>query len=164
MDKTNHQTMCDSHIKVVEFDKIPDEYARGKGWRGVPKSNDALYIDTKDEWFFVEFKNGAVKKDEIYRKMYDSLIMLVELEIIPNFDFARNNINYILVYNEGKKLPCIESESRNLIYDHHEKLAKKEKNYLMLINLKSIYFMKLIHTQRCYSKKNLLIQKKKKSV
>ena len=127
MDKTNHQTMCDSHIKVVEFDKIPDEYARGKGWRGVPKSNDALYIDTKDEWFFVEFKNGAVKKDEIYRKMYDSLIMLVELEIIPNFDFARNNINYILVYNEGKKLPCIESESRNLIYDHHENLAKKEK-------------------------------------
>ena len=53
MDKTNHQTMCDSHIKVVEFDKIPDEYARGKGWRGVPKSNDALYIDTKDELFFV---------------------------------------------------------------------------------------------------------------
>lgn len=34
--------------------------------------------------------------------MCESLIMLVEWGVIPDFDFCRTNINYILVYNEGK--------------------------------------------------------------
>ena len=57
-DTTNNEYMCESGLRVINFDKIPDEYARGKGWTGVPKSNDALYIDMNGNWFFIEFKNG----------------------------------------------------------------------------------------------------------
>lgn len=94
-DTTNKTPMSESTLEVVDFDKIPNEYARGRGWKGVPNSNDALYIDINGRWFFIEFKNGLIKKEEIYRKIYDSLIMLMEWKIIPNFDFARKNINYI---------------------------------------------------------------------
>lgn len=83
-DITNDEAMCESNITVINFDKIPNEYTRGKGWRGVPKSNDALYIDDDNKWFFVEFKNGTIHKEDIYRKIYDSLIMLIELKIIPD--------------------------------------------------------------------------------
>ena len=34
MDTTNKSPMCDSTISVVDFDKIPNEYARGRGWNG----------------------------------------------------------------------------------------------------------------------------------
>ena len=64
-DTTNNEPMCESMITVVNFDKIPNEYARGRGWSGVPKSNDALYIDRQGKWFFIEFKNGTINKDEV---------------------------------------------------------------------------------------------------
>lgn len=126
MDTTNKNPMCESSLKVVNFDKIPNEYARGRGWRGVPKSNDALYIDVKGKWFFIEFKNGAIYKDEVYRKLYDSLIMLIEWGIIPDFAFVRQNINYILVYNEEKYGKVQQAPARNQTYDYFMSLAKQE--------------------------------------
>lgn len=44
LDEEHHESMCESQLAVVDFDRIPQEYARGKGWRCVPKSNDALLI------------------------------------------------------------------------------------------------------------------------
>lgn len=32
MDTTNKAPMCESLIEVIDFDKIPNEFARGKGW------------------------------------------------------------------------------------------------------------------------------------
>lgn len=125
-DTTNKKPMCESDLKVINFDKIPNEYARGKGWSGVPKSNDALYIDIQGKWFFIEFKNGTIQKDEIYRKLYDSLIMLVEWGIIPNFDFIRENVNYILVYNEGKYGKIQQAPARNQNFDYFMSLAEQE--------------------------------------
>lgn len=126
LDDKNKKYMCESTMKVVHFDKMPNEYAKGRGWNGVPKSNDALYVDAQGKWYFVEFKNGKVCKDDIYRKIYDSLIMLIEWKIIPNFDFCRKNINYILVYNEGKYGKIQESVSREENYGYFMKLAKQE--------------------------------------
>lgn len=125
-DTTNQTCMCESQMKVIDFDKIPNEYARGKGWNGVPKSNDALYVDALGKWYFIEFKNGSVHKDEIYRKIYDSFIMLMEWKIIPNFDFCRNNVEYILVYNEGKYGTVQESSARAQNYNYFLDLAEQE--------------------------------------
>lgn len=36
LDTTKKKSMCESTVKVVNFDKIPNEYARGKGWACVP--------------------------------------------------------------------------------------------------------------------------------
>ncbi len=126
-DTTNDKPMCESAIKVVNFDKIPNEFARGRGWSGVPKSNDALYIDVRGKWHFVEFKNGEVQKDEIYRKLYDSLIMLLEWGIIPSFEFIREKVNYILVYNGEKCGKIQESPAREQSYGYFMDLAKQEK-------------------------------------
>lgn len=146
-DDTNSVYMTESSMKVVHFDKIPQEYARGKGWRAVPKSNDALYIDG-DKWFFIEFKNGNVKKDDIYRKIYDSLIMLIELGVITGFQFSRDNINYILVYNSDKQAKCPKSESREKGFSYIMNLAQKEEKLFDVEVLEGY----LLHEAHTYTK------------
>lgn len=125
-DDTKREYMCDSSLQVINFDRVPNEYSKGKGWRGVPKSNDALYIDSSGKWYFIEFKNGAVKKDNIYRKLYDSLVMIYEMGLIPDFNFSRNNINYILVYNGEKQNRVQESASRTATYNYIYRLSQRE--------------------------------------
>ena len=94
-DSTNKETMTESLIKVINFDKIPNIYAKGRGWKAVPKSNDALYKDINGRWYFIEFKNGSFKQNDMYRKIYDSLIMLIDMKIINTFEDIRNNFCYI---------------------------------------------------------------------
>lgn len=113
LDNAHREYICESKIEVIDFDKIPNEYARGKGWIGVPCSNDALYVSAKGKWYFIEFKNGQINKDEIYRKLYDSLIMLIEWGIIPDFSFVRENMYYILVYNSKKQDKIPDSLARD---------------------------------------------------
>lgn len=57
---------------------IPGEYSKSVGLKGKPMSNDALYASADGQWYFIEFKNGSVDKSDIFRKIYDSIIMLVE--------------------------------------------------------------------------------------
>lgn len=139
-DDTNHQEMCRSQLKVVDFDKIPNEYARGKGWRGVPKSNDALYISPEEKWYFIEFKNGSINSGEIYRKLYDSLIMLLELKILPDFEYIRRYIQYILVYNSEKQERIPPSEGRDETYGYFLNRAKTEKKLFGIEKLEQYLF------------------------
>lgn len=125
-DTCNNILMCESVIKVINFDRIPKEYAKDKGWRGVPKSNDALYIDENGKWYFIEFKNGEVKKEEVYRKVYDSLIMLIEMKIVPDYNFCRKHIRYYLVYNSNKYNKTAESEARDRNFGYIFDRAKTE--------------------------------------
>lgn len=145
MDTTNKKPMCESLMKVINFDKIPNEYSRGKGWGCVPKSNDALYIDVQGKWFFIEFKNGTIQKDEVYRKLYDSLIMLIEWGIIPDFDFIRNNIVFILVYNEGKYGKIQQAQARDQNYNYIMKLAQQEERLFDIDKFEG-YLFKETHT------------------
>ncbi len=145
LDDSKKTPMCESNIKVVNFDKIPNEYARGRGWSGVPCSNDALYISVDKEWYFIEFKNGSIDKVNVYRKIYDSLIMLMESGVIPNFKFIRDNINYILVYNSDKYSKVQKSESRDENYSYLLKLAKTEKKLFDIYKLEQ-YLFKKTHT------------------
>lgn len=106
-DSTNKETMTESLIKVINFDKIPNIYAKGRGWKAVPKSNDALYKDINGRWYFIEFKNGSFKQNDMYRKIYDSLIMLIDMKIINTFEDIRNNFCYIFVYKLDIENPII---------------------------------------------------------
>ena len=101
-DSAKSENMTECMIKVIDFDKIPNEYSRGKGWLSVPTSNDALYRDIEGKWTFIEFKNGTLKTADIYRKIYDSIIMLIDMGIVKDFQYIRDNFNYILVYNDEK--------------------------------------------------------------
>ena len=144
-DQSGNEYMCESSIKVVDFDKIPNEYCRGKGWPCVPTSNDALYITTDKEGYFIEFKNGTVEKAKIYRKIYDSLIMLIELDIIPDLNFARNNINYILVYNSDHYDKIPKSQGRDTYYTYFLDRADVELILFDISNFKR-YLFKDVHT------------------
>ena len=126
LDDTNRKYLSESSIKVVGFDKIPNEFARGRGWRGVPGSNDALYISAQGKWYFIEFKNGRIEKGDIYKKLYDSLIMLIEWGIIPDFEFVRQNIRYILVYNSKHNAEIPDSPERERNYSYFLGLAEEE--------------------------------------
>jgi hypothetical protein len=144
-DETNRQIMCDSEVKIINFDKIPNEYARGKGMRFVPKSNDALYIDEDNKWSFIEFKNGTVNKAEVYRKIYDSLIMMMEMKLISDLEFARTNIEYILVYNQDKYPKVQKSEARDVNYSYLLGLAKQEEILFEMEKFEGYLFQR-VHT------------------
>lgn len=56
--------------------------------------------------------------------------MLIELKIIPDFEFARQNITYILVYNEGKHSKIQQSQGRNQNMNYLLRLSGKRKSYV----------------------------------
>lgn len=160
MDTTNRKSMCESSIKVVHFDKVPNEYSRGKGWNGVPKSNDALYIDMEGKWYFIEFKNGEIQKDEIHRKLYDSLIMLMEWNIVPSFEFIRKNVNYILVYNGEKYVSKALEEN----YKYFMKLAQQEERLFGIEKFEGYLFNEThTYTQSLFENNFIKLKEKEES-
>ena len=149
LDSTNRKAMCESNLEVVHFDNIPKEYARGKGWKSVPKSNDALYVDVDGKWFFIEFKNGkSIEHKDIYKKIYDSIIILVDLDII-DLTFLRKNGVYILVYNAEKHPEIQESHSRNCFGEYISERAKTEVRLFGIENLEGYLF----HETHTYTEK-----------
>ena len=95
-DDASSDYMTESRLLAVKFDRFSKYYCQVVRIAQQPKTNDALYCTEDGKWYFVEFKNGSIKKDEIYRKIYDSLIMLIEAGMIPDYQFSRENISYIL--------------------------------------------------------------------
>lgn len=144
-DKSNGIAMSGSALKVVDFDKIPKEYAGERGLKNLPKSNDALYIDIYGDWYFVEFKNGSVNKDDIYRKLYDSLIMLMEWKVIPDFNFIRKKIHYTLVYNGEKYGKVQASPAREQNFAYFMRLAEQEEKLFDIDKFEG-YLLKEAHT------------------
>ncbi len=144
-DKEKKKYMCESKMKVINFDKIPKAYNRGKGWSILPKSNDALYIDVKGQWYFIEFKNGGINSGEIYKKLFDSIVMLLDEKIIPDIQFVRDNINYILVYNSNKYGKMANSPSREGIYGYVFERAEEEEK-LFDIDKFEQYLFRETHT------------------
>lgn len=139
-DKSNEKHMCESKMRIINFDKIPREYAKVKQLDVLPNSNDALYISRTGKWYFIEFKNGRVDKINIFRKIYDSLIMLVELEVISDFKFSRDHIEYILVYNEDKNARVQEAPDREANYAFIRERAQQEKKLFGVDKLERYLF------------------------
>ncbi len=141
-DLSENEYMCNSDITVVEFDKIPHEYAKGKGWPSIPRSNDALYIAENNKWYFVEFKNGSIDKANIYRKLYDSILILLDMRIISDLEFVRSNIEYILVYNSEKYGRIQSSTGRDATYEYIYARAETEEKLFEIGNLEGYLFYK----------------------
>lgn len=155
-DITNGEYMCESSLQVMNFDKMPRIYQEEHICHVQPKSNDALYITQDDRWYFVEFKNGKPSKADIHSKVYDSVIMLIDLGIIPDFNFARENICYILVYNQQKNQGLGQSKSREEIYSYMGERAKKE-ICLWDIDHFENYILKEAHTYSCETFQKLFV-------
>jgi hypothetical protein len=95
--------MTESTLTVVDFDSVKSRYVKALRLSETPKSNDALFLDNRGNYYFIEFKNACVRQliPEIKQKIYDSLLIFTDI-IGKGISFTRENMNYILVYNETK--------------------------------------------------------------
>lgn len=164
-DKQKREYMCESKMKVINFDKIPKIYNRGKGGSILSKSNDALYIDAKGQWYFIEFKNGSINSGEIYKKLFDSIVMLLDEKIIPDIQFVRDNINYILVYNSNKYGKMANSPARESIYRYTFERAEEEEK-LFDIDKFEQYLFKATHayTPSLFKKEFILPKEREEGI
>lgn len=139
--------MTNSEIQVINFDKVKESYIRGMNLSDTPCSNDALYIGKDEKLFFVEFKNGVMKNNKIYNvynKIYDSLLIFNDI-VGENISFCRQNLYFILVYNERKN-SCEKDEikqqdsSKAVIGKYIHKKAKRKFVRFGLDKFEKIYF------------------------
>jgi len=110
-DTSNNEVMTNSELEVINFDKVKKEYVRNLGMSTKLCSNDALFMDNQGMFYFIEFKNGSFnfrdgildnkEKYAIWLKIYDSFLIFSNITSYGT-DFTCENLNYILVYNEGK--------------------------------------------------------------
>lgn len=139
--------MTNSEIQVINFDKVKESYISEMKLPNTPCSNDALYIGKDEKIFFVEFKNGVMKKEKIfnvYYKIYDSLLIFNDI-VGENISFCRKNLYFILVYNEGKN-SCEndkvgqQDSSKAIISKYVHNKAKKKFVRFGLDRFEKIYF------------------------
>ncbi|WP_353093793.1 hypothetical protein [Tissierella praeacuta] len=154
-DKKDIKYMTNSGIEVIDFDGVKNDYIKDLKLKYTPKSNDVLY-KSKDELYFIEFKNGNMDKEihNVRRKIFDSLLILTDI-ISKGISYTRENLNYILVYNKEysvshkKKLDKSEvQDARGLdrISSSLNQLAKLESDpFKLREHFKNLYFKK-VHT------------------
>ncbi len=137
--------MTESDLQVVNFDKVKEKYAKKLGVSETPCSNDALYLSETGNYYFIEFKNGKIQSNviyNVYNKIYDSLLIFTDI-VDERVLFCRNNVNFILVYNEEKnpnKTDVKEDKSRVAIGKHFMKKGGKRFVRFNLEKFEKLYF------------------------
>ncbi len=103
LDRANRQYMTNSPMEAVDFDLVAAEYEKTWGLKlNRPSSADALYFDQNTQ-IFIEFKNGDIKNEikKVKKKIRDSILMFCDITD-SNMRYTRENMDFILVYNEEK--------------------------------------------------------------
>lgn len=104
--------MTQSQLKAADFDKVKSAYIRGMRLTDTPCSADALYCGKDNKVYLIEFKNGVMDKWTVYNvqeKIYTSLLIYTDIAD-TRISKCRENLNFILVYNESKNSDKVESE------------------------------------------------------
>lgn len=156
--------MVNSDLEVINFDKVTAKYVRKLKPPFLPKSNDALYIGKDKKIYFVEFKNGLLKSNEvfdIYNKIYDSLLIFNDI-VNTNISFCRQHLYFILVYNEDKNPQDMlsvqtQESAKVLIKKAVHRKAKQPFIRFGLDRFEKIYFKRVYtYTVREFDQKFLL--------
>lgn len=119
--------MTESEMQVINFDSVKEDYVK-KGrlkLSEVPSSNDALFLGKDGRVCFIEFKNGEIdsmKNLKVKLKIYDSILIFLDI-IKEDLQYSRENIDYILVFNENKKHTTKHFSGKNM-----ERLLRSEVN------------------------------------
>ena len=143
-DKNKPKYMTKCKKPVVNVDKFKNDFTKNMSLTEVPKSCDALYMVSQDQFFLIEFKNGIIdakKNYEINRKIFESLLLLSE-KFSETINFMRKNMYFILVYNENVKHGKKQYEDTNLneIQMSLLKLANERIIRFGLNHFKKLYF------------------------
>lgn len=115
--KSDKESFIDSDIKIINFDKMKEDYYTNKKLKEAPSSNDGLYISKDKKVIFIEFKNAkaeVIKEYDLGKKNYDSVCILSDILDISIRELRRRT-KYVLVY----------SSEKNSIIDFGQALLKK---------------------------------------
>jgi hypothetical protein len=132
--KSGKVYMTSSKKKVVNFDKFKESITKKYALSDGPNSCDVLYMQSENEWYLIEFKSGKIDKEIIFQvrgKIFQSLLLLTE-KLDKTICFTRENLNFILVYNE--------KISRIDIGKSLSQLANSEFFPFKLMGLRKLYF------------------------
>lgn len=111
-DKNEH--MSNSLRNVINFDKVSKSHNKIHRYGERLASNDALYVTEQGDYYFIEFKNGALtlsrndqhrdsgKEENLKSKVYCSLAIALDLKLADNFESFKDKFHYILVYNKNR--------------------------------------------------------------
>jgi hypothetical protein len=111
-----------SKERVVDFDRFTHSIIEELNPHNRPKSCDALLKLNRNEYYFIEFKNGRIKEIEAYEireKFLVSMMLFLE-QINQTICYSRANCYFILVCNtnianRGKKQEGKENIRNSLI-------------------------------------------------
>lgn len=138
---------------VIDFDKVKENYCEKYGsHKEASKSADALVVNKNGKIVFIEFKNGQLKgkTSGLKSKLRDSLLIFCDINGL-NLKFTRENIEYILVYNDSKNKNSVEDQKKKIkeglpeIQGLLAGLANEEFVYFGLWVLKKV-FISDVHT------------------
>ena len=75
----DNQPMINSKAPVYNFDRIAKRYAK-KYKLDTPSTSDGLYIDDiTNKFYLIEFKSGTIEPENVFCKVYDSAVILLNL-------------------------------------------------------------------------------------
>lgn len=137
-DSANNVHMTSSVRNAVEFDTVKALYLGNTSL----KSCDALLSHLCGHTL-IEFKNGYIGSStnlEIRIKIADSLLIISDIKKVNIVPVAKNEIEFILVYNDTKLTP-----SQQTIQQHIAARANQEIIHFGLERYKGVYF-KDVHT------------------
>lgn len=130
MSQNRNESMSDDvSIPVYNYDEVVQEYSV-REHISKPCSNDALYID-ETRITFIEFKNGGIDRNQLKKKVYDSLLVLFDSDMglewcrpdfIGNISFSRKNIDFILVWEDPACNPKCAAQKR--LHHHLNRLGE----------------------------------------
>ena len=89
-------------LQAINFDKVKENWYQAR-FHDQVKSCDALYYHN-DDYYLIEFKTGHVDGLDVFRKIYDSVIGLIEHGKLT-LDECRRQLNVILVANNAEVSP-----------------------------------------------------------
>lgn len=100
LDTEHCKSLIEDEREIVNYDAVKDEYVKLnlKGRACSPCSVDGLFIDSDENYVFVEFKSGDVKIKELVQKLYDSALIFIDKDIVST-KWLREKACFVLVVN-----------------------------------------------------------------
>lgn len=99
-DNSNNEYMTESNIKVVDFDIAKDKYIAEHHLSNTSVHSVDALSHNNDSIIMIEFKNGEISNSNIRWKILESLLLFCDVTN-RNTTYTRDNVEFILVYNEN---------------------------------------------------------------
>lgn len=92
-----------SALDAVSFDRVKEDWYNARFFHQV-RSADALYKHG-ERYYLIEFKTGKPENMDLHRKLYDSVIGLMENGVLALAD-CRTKLQYVIVSLHYKPCDC----------------------------------------------------------